>query len=784
MNLIALDTLPAQTPLPAPPAALVRQAELRKRPDVFAFEFISGASVPRAEILLAQAAPATEREPKIKEERIARMGHSLHGPAFDAGPRQKPWKIEGIGRVHFPITTKNPEVQKWFDQGMTLLHSFWMFEAERAFRWCLKLDPDCAMAYWGLHCSSAYVQIQDLEGTRAPEFLKKAWERRHLVSERERLYIEAWEAVSSLGLAHGENGEKKKGSYKEFERLLGLIIERYPDDLEAKALYGNQGLNSDSVAGRLKGEQVEQMLQQVLAKDANHPGAHHYRLHLWDAYDPARALDSADRYRKIAPRAGHGMHMPGHIYAGLGMWHEGATSQDSATRVEKRYMQEHFVFPFNDWSYSHNRIFLGYFLEQLGRVDAAIAGARELLAVPQDPSYNNPTNFLSPYRVGVISLVRVLTRFERWDELLRSREIPWDLNPQLRVQKDYYQAVAHLSRGEVKRAEESVDAFEARYKTASEQGDDHRLKMLAPIQQKELRGLLLLAQGKTNEGFVEISAAAKEDREFRVIDFDPPTTGRIILNVLGREYLKHGLPAEARQAFEQALQVVPNDGIALAGLIQAHHALGQDGKAAEHLNRLRHVWSGADAGLPWMKEAMALGLKAPGRDVAMVKESPYDPAKLDRLGPAYWEPARAPKLSGRDPSGRRVSLAEYRGRNVLLVFYLGEECPHCMEQLVAISRRHQEFSDLNTAVLAVSSNPPEQNAASLQTRSLPIRLLSDVDFANAKRFHSFDDFEERALHSTLLIDGEGKLRWGQNGGAPFMNFDFLLAEIQRVNGRR
>ena len=115
--------------------------------------------------------------------------------------------------------------------------------------------------------------------------------------------------------------------------------------------------------------------------------------------------------------------------------------------------------------------------------------------------------------------------------------------------------------------------------------DDPQLEMLAPIQQLELRGLLLLAQGKTNERFVEISAAAKAEREFRVSDFDPPTTGRIIFNVLGREYLKHGLPAEARQAFEQALQAVPNDAVALAGLIQAHHALTQDGKAAEYFAR-------------------------------------------------------------------------------------------------------------------------------------------------------------------------------------------------------
>ena len=83
------------------------------------------------------------------ETGAVRIGHSAHGEAFDEGPRQKPWKMENVGSSHFPITTSVPEVQKWFDQGNTLLHSFWFYEAERQFRWCLKLDPDCAMAYWG-----------------------------------------------------------------------------------------------------------------------------------------------------------------------------------------------------------------------------------------------------------------------------------------------------------------------------------------------------------------------------------------------------------------------------------------------------------------------------------------------------------------------------------------------------------------------------------------------------------------------------------------------------------
>src|SRR5215471_3732094 len=93
-----------------------------------------------------------------------KQGHSHQGDAFDIGPRQKPWRMDGIGKVHFPITTAKPEVQEWFDQGVALLHSFWYYEAERSFRWCLKLEPGNAMAYWGLARSS--------DGERATDFLR------------------------------------------------------------------------------------------------------------------------------------------------------------------------------------------------------------------------------------------------------------------------------------------------------------------------------------------------------------------------------------------------------------------------------------------------------------------------------------------------------------------------------------------------------------------------------------------------------------------------------------
>ena len=115
----------------------------------------------------------------------------------------------------------------------------------------------------------------------------------------------------------------------------------------------------------------------------------------------------------------------------------------------------------------------------------------------------------------------------------------------------------------------------------------------------------------------------------------------------------------------------------------------------------------------------------------------------------------------KDAAGKRVTLEEYKGKNVILVFYLGSECPHCMRQFHDIGDKKNEWERLNTVVLAVSSTPPEKNSQGLKAfGDLPVRLLSDDHYANARRFHSYDDFEEAELHSTILIDREGRVRLG------------------------
>jgi len=242
-----------------------------------------------------------------------------------------------------------PEVQEWFDQGHTLLHSYWFPEAERAFRWCLKLDPECAMAYWSLYRCTP-------DEKRAPAFLREASKRKDKVSERERMYIEAWEARTSAfnALWGGPKGTEGQEAY--LRKLEGIML-KYPDDLEAKALYANDVLYvSPARYGTFSAPRYgnELILQEILAKHPDHPGANHYRIHNWDGPDAAMALDSIAAFPRIVSSISHAPHMAGHGYSALGMWHEAAINQDACTRVGRQYMRQRMIFPFNHWAYSHD----------------------------------------------------------------------------------------------------------------------------------------------------------------------------------------------------------------------------------------------------------------------------------------------------------------------------------------------------------------------------------------------------------------------------------------------
>src|SRR4051812_34373192 len=150
-------------------------------------------------------------------------GHSLHGEAFDEGPRQAAVLMEGTGKVDFPVSSKHAKAQKFFNQGVGQLYGFWYFEAERTFRQVLALDTNCAMALWGMAMANTTNE------KRAKGFIEKAVKMTNDLSRRECLYIE------SLSKFHKNKSDKSEDRHRQYIRGLEQIIEEFSDDIEAKA---------------------------------------------------------------------------------------------------------------------------------------------------------------------------------------------------------------------------------------------------------------------------------------------------------------------------------------------------------------------------------------------------------------------------------------------------------------------------------------------------------------------------------------------------------------------
>ena len=197
-------------------------------------------------------------------------GHSLHGEAFNEGPRQSAWLMPGTGKVSLKVKTKNREAQTFFNQGVAQLHGFWYFEAERSFRQAAFYDTNCAMAYWGM----AMANVNN--SNRAAGFIGRARELKTNASAREKLWIDAYHAYFT-----GTNSDTERG--KAVVSSLENIIQKYPKELEAKTFLGFQVWDNEGkglpVTSR---ESVDALMREVLAVEPLHP-IHHARIHLWNS---------------------------------------------------------------------------------------------------------------------------------------------------------------------------------------------------------------------------------------------------------------------------------------------------------------------------------------------------------------------------------------------------------------------------------------------------------------------------------------------------------------------
>ncbi|MEK0447070.1 MAG: putative peroxiredoxin [Verrucomicrobiota bacterium] len=732
-----------------------------------------------------------------------RPGHSALGAAFNEGPRQAATLLEPeeVGRVDFPITTAIPRAQRFFNQGVAQLHGFWFYEAERSFRQALHLDPGCAMAYWGLAMANR------VNPKRAREFLEKIEPFRPRLSARELRWIDAFRPFFAKDEKPDAAARKKL-----LEALEAMAFED-PEDVEVKVWIVLQAWEN-SYEGLPLGsrEGLEALLREVLAKQPWHPGAHHLRIHLWNRHDDRRALRSAAVCGQSGPVVAHLWHMPGHTYSALKRYADAAWQQEAAARADHAWMISQWLMPDQIHNYAHNNDWLVSNLAYLGRVKDAVSLAMNMVSLPQLApkteviGNSRPKEDRSSHLYGSRQLVRVLVEFERWERLLELAQTPYLAeSPDLKEEAFRLGGLvaASAALGRLPEAEVLLGKLEAllprvrqeRFEAADRVEQEARkaskpAEAVAKAVQDELktrwkrveaveaslaegRMTLALAKGEKDEAATQL-VAAKELSAVR--------RSRVQWAVGNKE--------AAEKTAQKAAEEGKSEVLPQANWVEFLWLAGKQSEALAAFESLRSLAAQADGDLAALERlrpvSAAAGVEGEWRKaVEAAKDTGVRPA-LEKLGPFRWEPPAAPEWALSSEDGRTKRLADWKGKPVLLMFYLGSGCIHCIEQLNQFAPWTEAYQKAGVELVAVSSDGPKELHKTMEKAKsgggFPFLVLADPSLKAFRDYRAYDDFEQNPLHGLFLIDGKGRVRWQNISFEPFAQPEWLLKEAVRLLG--
>lgn len=748
------------------------------------------ATTPAAGAAGAAAAAAAAPAEAAKAEPV-KEGHSVHGEVFNEGPRQAAWLMPGMGAVRFPATSVSEEARLFVQQGVAQLHGYWYFESERSFRQAAMLDPDCAIAYWGMAMSNRG------NPGRAKGFIAEGMKRREKASRREKLLIEAFDRL--INAKADNDGERESRANRYVSDLEDLLLE-FPDDIETKTI-----LCEFFWAGRREGLKmpsqlaVDAMIQEVLDVEPLHP-VHHFRIHLWDGRKPEKALQSSALGGLASPGIAHMWHMPGHIYSRLRRYHDAVWQQEASARVDHAHMMRDRVLPDQIHNFAHNNEWCIRNMIAIGRAFDAEALAGNMLSLPQHPKYND-INRIGSFRYGRERLLEVLEAFERWDRIaaLQSNVSYADsgnTEEDLKRDRATGAALAALGRtveaaairaklqasldGEKQKQSEAV--AEAEKKAREAKSDDKAIeKARKDAEQKfagNLRRLEKAIQEIDGRGALAAGDAAKA--------LELLTAAEIPVEQLALLQQKAGRTEDAIKKIADRVNSKNGEVLPLAAQTEILFAAGRRDEAKASFEKLRKLSSTIDLAVPPMARlapiAAEFGFPA---DWRLPAENPGDLGvrpELDALGPFRWSPSAASEwtLPGVDEMPR--SLSDYRGRPVVVVFYLGYGCLHCAEQLKAIAKDYQSFREAGLEVIAISTDKQVNLKRALENLEggFPFPLAADPELGVFRKYRCYDDFEKVPLHGTFLVDAKGRVRWQDISFEPFMNTQFLVKESKRL----
>ena len=554
------------------------------------------------------------------------MAHSMADMEPVSPPDQLPVpiKMTGIGNSHIVIKA-SPEAQAWFDQGLSLLHDFWDFESEKAFEQAVRVDPKCAMCFWGL------AQALDMHGDArlfAKQAMAEAVRLRSHASGADKLYIDAEQA----------DLDAKEDDHSAEVAILRKLVKKAPHDIEARIFLAGAVGDGYDEKGEPKAGQKERIaiLEGVLREAPNDSAANHYWIHAMEPGNhPERAINSAALLASLAPTSGHMVHMPGHIYYRTGDYTHAEHWFTASMTADEAYMRDQHVSVDDDWNYVHNMMYAIANLMEQGKLTEAnalsdrLAGARGKLSA---------TLYIWSARDQMARIARrlpVALRVADWDTVLslldQASLADTDKTANLRFLAsslgDFARGMRALDNNDVRsaaiasdhmdaglwRAQRENDAKEAA-KSGTEAKDKTKQESTPPtlpispdamarpllkalsVASMELHAGVLAGQGNLPEARKEFAAAVAAENKLGYHEppfyIRPVSENQAVALIRAKDY------AGAKSAYEDALKERPNSGFALYGLARVRELSGDSAGARYGYEAFLKAWSSADPSLP------------------------------------------------------------------------------------------------------------------------------------------------------------------------------------------
>jgi tetratricopeptide (TPR) repeat protein len=497
-------------------------------------------------------------------------------PMANQPAAKKATLMSGLGDLHHPVSTSNPEAQKFFDQGMRLIYAFNHEEAAGSFERAAELDPNMAMAYWGLAeaVGPNYNDPADPDRyKKAHEAIAKAESLAANASPSEKAYV----AAMALRFPADPAADHRLAAER-YRNAMGDVVTQFPDDLDAATLFAEAGMDLHPWGlwrkdGTPEGgtEDIIAALESVLKRDPNHMGAIHYYIHAVEASpNPERALAAANRLAALAPAAGHLVHMPGHVYIRTGDFEAAVKTNQLAAQADRDYMKSNGAGGmYGAMYYSHNLHFIAACSSMNGNYSEAHKAA-EMLAAHVGPHVKD----IPPLEGFMTVPIAVEVRFQKWDQILAMPQPPAAMQTTT--------VFWHFARGMALAAKGKVAEAEAEHHIVSEAADktppDQVFAMPVNNKAKDVLNIATnvlgakIAQAKHDSaGAVSLLRRAVAIQDTLKYD-EPPDWFYPVRESLGAVLLLNGNAAEAEKIFREDLDRNPRNPRSLFGLAEALRA--------------------------------------------------------------------------------------------------------------------------------------------------------------------------------------------------------------------